>query len=189
MNLLSNSDALIIDLRKNGGGSPAMVAYLSSYLFGSEPVHLNSLYWRKTGKTQEWWTDPEVPGPHMPEVPVYVLISGYTFSAAEEFTYNLQSLKRATIIGETSGGGANPGGPRPITPHVTLNVPSGRAINPITGTNWEGVGVIPEIKCPADDALDVARRKALTTLREHSDNEAHKALLDKALSALDSAGN
>ena len=117
MNFVANTDALIFDLRQNGGGDPATVALLSSYLFGPEPVHLNSLYWREGDTTHQWWTLPFVPGKRYAGKDVYVLTSKRTFSAAEEFTYNLKNLKRATIIGETTGGGAHPGGPRRINEH------------------------------------------------------------------------
>jgi len=103
MNFLANTDALIIDLRRNGGGEPAMVALISSYLFGPEPVHLNDLYFRPDDSTHQWWTLPYVPGKRYGDKKeVYVLTSKRTFSAAEEFTYNLKNLKRATIIGETT---------------------------------------------------------------------------------------
>lgn len=132
MNFLANTDALIIDLCNNGGGSLAMVALITSYLFDSEPVHLNSLYWRPEDRTHQWWTLPYVPGKRFgTDKAVYVLTSRRTFSAAEEFSYNLQNLKRATIIGEVTGGGAHPGGRFQINEHFAVRVPSGRAINPI----------------------------------------------------------
>src|SRR5262249_11866225 len=137
MNFLAHTDALLIDLRQNGGGSPAMVALLSSYLF-AQPTHLNDLYFRPNDATHQWWTLPYVPGTRYAGKDVYVLTSRRTFSAAEEFTYNLQNLKRATIVGETTGGGAHPGGMVPITEHFAMFVPTGRAINPISKTNWEG---------------------------------------------------
>lgn len=157
MSSLADADALIIDLRDNGGGSPEAVAFVSSYLFGDEPVHLNSLYFRPENRTDDFHTDPNVPGRKFGATkPVFVLTSAYTFSAAEEFTYNLQARKRATIVGETTGGGAHPGGVVPIGPHLTVFVPSGRAINPVTKSNWEGTGVRPEIAVPRDKALDAA---------------------------------
>ena len=110
MTFLADTDALIIDLRRNGGGLPEMVAVLCSYLFDSEPVHLNSLYWRPQDTTQQFWTLPYVPGRRYVGKDVYVLTSKRTFSGAEEFAYNLKNLKRATLIGETTGGGAHPGG-------------------------------------------------------------------------------
>ena len=161
MNFINGTDALIIDMRKNGGGNPAMVALVCSYLFGPEPVHLNDLYWREGNRTDEFWTRKELPGKRYLNKDVYVLTSNRTFSGAEEFTYNLKNLKRATIIGETTGGGAHPGGGFRITEHFGMFVPTGRAISPITKTNWEGTGVTPDISVPADQALLVARLMAL----------------------------
>jgi hypothetical protein len=163
MTFLANTDALIIDLRHNGGGSPGMVALLCSYLFDGRPRHLNSLAWRKSGseEIQQWWTLPYVPGRRYLNKEVYVLTSKRTFSAAEEFTYNLQTQKRATIVGETTGGGAHPGGPYPINDHFAAWIPSGRAINPITQTNWEGAGVKPDLEVSADWALKTAHLAAL----------------------------
>ena len=167
MNFVSNTDALIFDLRRNGGGDPAMVALISSYLFGPEPVHLNDLYFRPDNSTRQWWTLPYVPGKRYGNnKPVFVLTSNRTFSAAEEFTYNLQNLKRATIIGETTGGGAHPGGPRRINEHFAIWVPSGRAINPISKTNWEGTGVKPDVEAPAEQALKVAQLAAMNKVLE-----------------------
>ena len=134
-NFLANTDALIIDMRKNGGGNPAMVALVCSYLFGAEPVHLNSLYWREGDRTDEFWTLKEVAGKRYTGKDVYVLTSNYTFSGAEEFSYNLKNLKRATIVGETTGGGAHPGGFNRLHQHFGAFIPTGRAINPITKTN------------------------------------------------------
>jgi hypothetical protein len=161
MNLLANTDALIIDVRKNGGGNPSMVALVCSYLFGPEPVHLNDLYFRPEDSTHQWWTLAHVPGKRYEGKPVYVLTSKQTFSAAEEFTYNLKCLKRATIVGETTGGGAHPGGMRKVHEHFGVFVPSGRAINPITKTNWEGTGVTPDVPVPAERALTTAHLAAL----------------------------
>ena len=168
MNFINGTDSLIIDLRGNGGGNPAMVALICSYLFGPEPVHLNDLYWREGDRTDQFWTKKEVAGKRYLNKDVYVLTSKRTFSGAEEFTYNLKNLKRATIIGETTGGGAHPGGMFRMSPHFGVFVPTGRAINPITKTNWEGTGVTPDIAVPADQALLVARvtalKKSLTSL-------------------------
>jgi C-terminal processing protease CtpA/Prc len=164
MGFLANVDALIIDLRNNGGGSPEMVAYVCSYLF-TERTHLNDLYNRKEDKTTEFWTK-DVPGPRLAKQPVLVLTSKRTFSGAEEFTYNLKNLKRATIIGETTGGGAHPVSGHRIDDHFMIGVPDARAINPITKTNWEGTGVEPDIKVPASDALEVAKKMAAEQIRK-----------------------
>ncbi|HEX2269587.1 MAG TPA: S41 family peptidase [Pyrinomonadaceae bacterium] len=170
MNFINGTDALIIDMRNNGGGNPAMVALVCSYLFGPEPVHLNDLYWREGNRTQEFWTRKEVAGKRYLNKDVYVLISKRTFSGAEEFTYNLKNLKRATIVGETTGGGAHPGGMFRVTENFGMFVPTGRAISPITKTNWEGTGVTPDVAVPADQALLVARlmalKKSLTALTD-----------------------
>ncbi|HLP96340.1 MAG TPA: S41 family peptidase [Saprospiraceae bacterium] len=159
MGLLASSDAIIIDLRHNGGGNPAMVQYLCSYFFDKK-VHLNSLYFREGNRTEEFWTLDQVGGVKMPEVPLFILTSNYTFSGAEEFSYNMQSRKRATLVGETTGGGANPGGMVPVNEQLGIFIPGGRAINPVTQTNWEGVGVIPEVKVPGEEALDKAMELA-----------------------------
>ena len=157
MSVVADADALIVDIRRNGGGAPEAVALVSSYLFGEEPVHLNSLYFRPDNTTEDFYTLRSVAGKRFgPDKPVYVLTSKATFSAAEEFAYNLQSRKRATIVGETSGGGAHPGGSQQVGEGFSVFVPAGRAINPITKTNWEGVGVIPEVRVPADSALSAA---------------------------------
>lgn len=161
MNFLANVDALIIDLRQNRGGLADTVALISSYLFGPEPVHLNDIYNRFSGETQESWTLPDVAGKRLTDVDVYILTSNVTFSAAEAFAYSLKHLERATIVGEATGGGAHTGGPYRINAHFSVNVPFGRAINPITGTNWEGVGVQPDVEVSADKALATAHLLAL----------------------------
>jgi C-terminal processing protease CtpA/Prc len=166
MNFLTNTDALIIDIRANGGGAPSMVALVSSYLFGGEPVHLNDLYFRPEDTTHQWWTLPHVPGKRYQDKPVYVLTSKRTFSAAEEFAYNLKSLKRATIVGETTGGGAHPGGMHRLNEHFLVFVPSGRAINPLTKSNWEGTGVAPDLPVAAAQALKTAHLAALKKVAE-----------------------
>jgi hypothetical protein len=157
MNFLGNVDAIIFDLRENGGGDPKMVAFISSYLF-SEPTHLNDLWERKDNSTHQYWTLPYVPGKRLDGKPAYVLTSAHTFSGAEEFTYNLKNLKRATIVGETTGGGAHPVAGHRIDDHFMIGVPFARAINPISKTNWEGIGVEPDVKVAAADALATAQK-------------------------------
>src|SRR5215203_3714037 len=160
---------------------------------GPEPVHLNDLYWREGNRTEEFWTKKEVAGKRYLNKDVYVLTSKRTFSGAEEFTYNLKNLKRATIVGETTGGGAHPGGGFRISEHFGMFVPTGRAISPITKTNWEGTGVTPDISVAADQAFLVARvmalKKALTTLTNpnlKAAGEAEVQKLEKELNALKS---
>ncbi len=164
MNYLSRSDAIIFDLRQNDGGSWEMVQLISSYLFHPAPVHLGGFYWRPEDQHTQHWTLPHVPGRRNPEAEVLILTSASTHSAAEEFAYNLKHLKRATVIGETTAGGAHPGGFVAVNNRFVLFVPLGRSVNPITQTNWEGVGVIPHRQVPASDALDVAKLRALEKL-------------------------
>jgi len=138
-----------------------MVALICSYLFGDKRVHLNDLYFRAGNTTEEFWTNPSVPGKKFLDKDVYVLTSTRTFSGAEEFSNNLKTLKRAVIVGETTGGGANPGGNVRLSEHFNAFVPTGRAINPITKTNWEGTGVEPDVKVPKEQALKTAYLMAL----------------------------
>ena len=185
MNFINGTDALIIDMRNNGGGNPAMVALVCSYLFGPEPVHLNDLYWREGNRTDEFWTRKEVPGKRYLDKDVYVLTSKRTFSGAEEFSYNLKNLKRATIIGETTGGGAHPGGGFRISEHFQMFVPTGRAISPITKTNWEGTGVTPDVSVPAEQALVTARIMALKKTVTKLTNPDFKATVEDEIQKLE----
>lgn len=187
---LGNTDALIIDIRRNGGGSPHMVAQVSSYLFGPDSVHLNSLYWRPANRTDDFYTRSKVAGTRYgPDKPVYVLTSRNTFSGAEEFAYNLQSRKRATIVGDTTGGGAHPGGVRRVTDHFAVWVPSGRAINPITKTNWERVGVRPDLAVASDQALRAAHLSALRGLRARATDPERQQALDRAIADVERGPN
>jgi len=158
MNFLAGTRALIIDLRENGGGKPGMVALVASYLFDRR-THLGDLWTRHTDSTEAFWTQDSVAGRRFDgDKPVYVLTSAHTFSAAEAFAYDLQALKRATIVGETTAGGAHPASEGRIDDYFVLMVPWGKAINPVTRTNWEGVGVEPDVKVPASEALVTAQK-------------------------------
>ena len=174
MNFLANTGALIIDLRDNGGGSATMIQLISSYFFGGEPVHLNSFYYRENNLNEQTWTLPYVPGRKLLNTDLYILTSNYTFSAAEEFTYNLKNLKRATIIGETTGGGAHPVKDAIINDHFMLMIPYGRAINPIPNTNWEGTGIEPHVSIARSAAYDTAYLIALDKLMEKEKDERYK---------------
>ena len=154
---LRGVDSVIIDLRDNGGGQPDMVAFVASYLF-ADRTHLGDFYDRPSGQTSELWTR-DVPGERFTK-PVYILTSKATFSAAEELTYDLKSLARATVVGETTGGGAHPTRGVRIDTHFLLGVPTARAINPVTKTNWEGTGVTPDVDVPAERALEIAMKLA-----------------------------
>ena len=181
MNFVANTDALIFDLRQNGGGDPVMVALICSYLFGDKPVHLNDLYWRKGDHTDEFWTKPNVAGKRYGDKDIYILTSSRTFSGAEEFSYNLKNLKRATIVGETTGGGAHPGGTVRLHEHFGVFVPIGRAISPITKTNWEGTGVEPDVKVSKEQALKTAYLMALNKQSERAKDEDLKLALKELI--------
>jgi C-terminal processing protease CtpA/Prc len=159
MNFIAHSDAVIFDLRTNGGGDPAMVSFIASYLF-DQPTHVNDLYNRGEDSTHQYWTASYVPGDRLAKQPIYVLTSKHTFSGAEEFTYDLKTQKRATIVGETTGGGAHPVSGHVVADYFMIGVPWGRPINPVTKKDWEGTGVEPDVKVPADDALATAQKLA-----------------------------
>lgn len=167
MGFVANADAVIFDLRENHGGDPAMVQYVASYLFDKR-THLNDLFQRHDNKTTEFWTRPELPGKKIVGKPVYVLTSHDTFSGGEEFVYDLKNLKRATIVGETTGGGAHPTGPHRVDDHFLIAVPGARPINPVTKTDWEGTGVAPDVKVAADKALETAIARATAALATSS---------------------
>ena len=166
LTLASRAQALILDLRANRGGDPDTVAFACSYLL-DERTHLNTMQWRKGERSEQSWSLPHVPGRRFGgSKPLYILSSHNTFSAAEEHAYNLQQLGRATVIGEPTRGGAHPCNGWTVHPHLEATIPVGRAINPVTGTNWEGTGVQPDVQCPAADALDRAHTLALTRLAD-----------------------
>jgi hypothetical protein len=171
MTFVSHTDALIIDLRKNGGGSPRAAQTLEAYFF-DQPQQITSLMLRdpKTGvvtETQQY-TDATVPGPRYLDKPIYLLTSSRTFSCAEQFTYDLHNLKRVTIVGETTGGGANPGAFVSLGNAFAIFMPNGRAYSPITKTNWEGTGIAADIATTAADALMRAYVVALTAAQPNA---------------------
>ncbi|HET7231376.1 MAG TPA: S41 family peptidase [Longimicrobium sp.] len=186
MAFLANTDALIIDVRENDGGRPETVALLASWLFGEQRVHLNTVAGRGDEQGREFWTSPEIPGARRygAEKPVYVLTSRATFSAGEELPYDLQALRRATVVGEATGGGAHPVGPRRATEHFAAMVPFARAVNPVTGTNWEGTGVLPDVPTPAADALTVAHCLALQALLPKAADDFRREDITEALEGL-----
>lgn len=151
-----NTDALIIDLRKNGGGAETS-ELLKSFLVGGTPRPLSGTYNRPSDESVQAWTWAHYPGKRYGEdKPVYILISKRTFSAAESVAYDMQALGRAVIVGEASGGGAHPFEYLPVHPHFVLWSVTERSVNPITGSNWQDVGVQPDIRVPADQALKAA---------------------------------
>lgn len=166
MTVLAHTDALIIDLRNNGGGDAATVALLSSYLL-DKPTRLNDFYYRKGNRIEQRWSSDVTRGPRYGQTKdVYILTSKDTFSAAEDFTYALKNLKRVTVVGEMTGGGANLGDDRRLLPNFAVFVPLGRSISPITKANWEGVGVTPDISVCAEDAMRTAQVAILKKMAE-----------------------
>jgi len=161
MELVKGTYALIIDLRHNHGGSPHGVAYWCSYLFPDADTHLGDIYRADTGETTQFWSLAYVPGTRYLDQPVYLLTSHETFSGGEDLCYTLQAQGRAQVIGETTGGGAHPTRTIPISRTVAVSVPFARSVNPVTGTNWQGTGVLPDTAVPAAEAYDVAYGQAL----------------------------
>ena len=161
MELVAGTYALILDLRQNHGGAPEGVVLWCSYLLDERPTHLNDIFHADTGETRQFWALPYVPGTRYTESPVYVLTSAHTFSGGEDFAYTLQALDRVTVVGETTGGGAHPTRGFPISAAVHIGIPFARSINPVTGTNWQGTGVVPDVAVPEAQARDTAYAKAL----------------------------
>lgn len=185
MELVSGAGGLIIDLRQNVGGDPHTVALFLSYFFAeNDGRHLNDIYWRKDGTTDQFWTFPVV-GPRY-SGPVYVLTSPRTFSGGEECAYDFQTQKRATLVGAVTGGGANPGGPVALVHGFVAGVPSGRAINPVTKANWEHVGVKPDVVVAPSDALKVAYKALLSEQVRTAKSPRQKAKAEAIAAHIDS---
>lgn len=157
MNELADTDGLIVDLRNNGGGAPDAVALLVSY-FVDQRTRLNDIWARDTGVSTQYWTLDKLDGKRYGgKKPVIILAGAGTKSAGEDFAYTMQAMKRATVVGERTWGGAHPTRPYRLGEHFLALIPARRTISPITQTNWEGVGVIPDVAAKPDDTLAVAR--------------------------------
>jgi hypothetical protein len=183
LRFLANTDAIIIDLTNNGGGAGSMVELLSSYFY-PERTRLNDMYNRVAGTTEQAWAEP-AHGENMKlSMPVYILTSHRTFSAAEDFSYAMQVNKRALTVGEASGGGAHPLEPMEVGQGFVVDVPYGRSINHITKTDWEGTGVIPDIPAPADQALQKAREAIFKARLATAKTAQEQARLQWSLTAL-----
>lgn len=163
MKFIAHTDAVIFDLRQNHGGDPAMVALLASYLF-DRPTHLDDLYNRRENQTTQYWATPDKVTGSLPTQPVYVLTSRMTFSGAEQFSYDLHNLHRATLIGERTGGASHPTRNHRLDDHFLMATPEYRYINAVTRTDWEGQGVEPDVPAAPWNALLTAEKAALVRL-------------------------
>jgi retinol-binding protein 3 len=163
MAFMANADAVIIDLRRNHGFAPDGVILIESYFFKDE-THVTDQIDRDADKTRQYWTMPIVPGPSLADKDLYILTSHDTFSAGEDFAYNMQAQGRAKIVGENTGGGAHGTKPYRLSEHFTISIPFSYSTNPITHSDWEGVGVKPDVEVPADQALLTAHILALRTV-------------------------
>jgi hypothetical protein len=182
-NFLQYTDAIIIDLRNNNGGSPEMVQFLCSFFFSPPTIHLNSLKYKEEFKVTQYWTYQFLPGPRLINQLIFILVSEKTASAAEEFAYNLQNLNRAKIIGVRTRGAAHHNKFKIINSNYFMSIPIARAINPITNTNWEGIGVQPDEEIEPALAYDKAYQLALSEMLNKSQNnqnkDNYKSLLEK----------
>ncbi|HTO91826.1 MAG TPA: S41 family peptidase [Candidatus Sulfotelmatobacter sp.] len=182
MNLLANCDAVIIDLRRNGGGDPDMLQTLLTYFVApGDRLHINDFYLRDGNVTEQSWSAAQVPGPRLNGRPLYVLISNLTGSCAEEFAYDVQTHKLGTLYGATSAGGANPGGLFRLSDHFAAFIATGRAINPVTKTNWEGVGVKPDHDVAPGSALREAHVAAVQQLLDAAQDDERRHILQSSL--------
>ena len=177
---LANSDAIIVDVRNCRGGSAHVMPLFAGY-FLPRPTSLFDMVFRGDNFTERFWTAAWLPGKRLAQVPMFILTSGYTFSGAEGFAYRFQVLKRAVVVGETTGGGANAGGILDVGPVFKVWMPMGRPVDADTGTNWEGTGVVPDIKTSARDALSTAHVEALKTLKAKAAGDRDRARIDWAL--------
>jgi len=185
MTLLADTDAMIIDLRHNYGGDPKTVALLASYFF-DERTRLNDIYYRSDDRTEQMWTHETVVGPRYgSQRKLYLLTSNDTFSAAEDFAYALKNLQRATIVGASTGGGAHPAEAFRLGDHFGMIVPVARSISPVTGTDWEGVGVLPDVAVDPDDALARAQQLALREFLASGATEPRAEAMRARIDALD----
>jgi hypothetical protein len=158
---LNYADAIIFDLRDNRGGYSSMVSLISAYLFD----HPEYMYDPRESPTQQSWTLSPVPGNRLADKPVYVLTSGSTISAAEQFCYDLKMLRRVTLVGETTRGSAHAGVFHRIDDHFGMGIPEAKAINPFSKADWEGTGVEPDVKVKAAEALETAEKLAKSRLQ------------------------
>jgi len=184
LSLMAGTDALILDLRRNGGGSPASVAYWMSHFFQiGDQRHLIDIYNRPDNTTRQFWTVPTVALRY--DKPVYVLTSARTFSGGEDCAYGFQAQKRGTLVGEITGGGSNPIGWYSLGHDMIVSIPTSRTTNAVTKTNWEHVGVKPDIAVPAAQALQTAHAAILRNLVASAKDDTERTQLQRVLAMVE----
>jgi len=180
MAFLSNSDAIILDLRDNHGFAPDGVLLIESYFFAEE-THMTDQVNNDEHTARQYWTMAAVPGDKLVTQKLYLLTSHGTFSAGEDFAYNMQAQKRAVVIGETTGGGAHGTRPYRLNEHFSASIPFSYSVNPVTHTDWEGVGVKPDISATPEQALLIAQITAIKDLLQSAKDEHRRKYLDDLL--------
>lgn len=185
MKYLADTDAVIIDLRGNGGGGGGVGEVLSSYFFSSEKVQLTGSYYRKTDSINQSWTLPYLPGKRLPDIDLYILTGKRTFSAGEDFSYSLKHLKRAVIVGQATKGGAHPVDVLIVKGAILTQISIGNSVNPVTGTNWEGTGVIPDVEVEEEQALHAAHLMALKKVMEKTGEGKKKSDLGSLIKSME----
>lgn len=188
VNFLSSANAIIIDVRENRGGGGSLIPWMCSY-FLPYPTQLTGTYYRSDNVTEEWWTMEDIEGKRLLDVPLFLLIGKNTFSAAEYLAYDLKVQKRATLVGEPTRGGAHSVDLYPVGDRYEIYIPTARAVNPVTGTNWEGTGVLPDVQVPAEKALETAVELAKKAAQEYgkAKNEKRTRAVEKMQEQLDRA--
>jgi len=180
MAFLSNADAIILDLRDNHGFAPDGVLLIESYFFADE-THMTDQINNDEHTTRQYWTMSVVPGDKLATKKLYLLTSHGTFSAGEDFAYNMQAQKRAIVIGETTGGGAHGTRPYRLNEHFSASIPFSYSVNPVTHTDWEGSGVKPDINATSGQALLVAQTTAIKDLLQGNKDEPSRKYLNDLL--------
>jgi hypothetical protein len=185
MNLIGHCDSAIVDLRYNVGGEETMLQFLASYFF-RKPTEVNARYISETDSLMQTWTSAYVPGRKLVDADLYILISRYTASGGEAFSYGMKHTGRAVLVGEKTLGSAHWAEVYDF-PKIGLcaQIPIGRVINPVTKTDWEGTGVTPHIEVPSDKALAVAHREALKEILARTTDEELRSKLSWYLIAVE----
>ena len=153
--LVRGARGVVLDLRRNGGGDAGTVTLVLDWLLGDRPTHISDVIYK--GRTRQWWTTGRLGDLALPrDTPVAAVISEATFSSGEALAYHLQSQGRARLVGQRTPGAADHITPVCVSAHVRAFLPEARVRDAVTGTNWEGAGVVPDVSCEPAAALDAA---------------------------------